>query len=347
MEPDMSQRIADCKRLDFNLAVFETCLFIISTFGNSLATYIFSRRKLNPATLLFLMLTVLNELLMLCLFFFTVMPDFCKTLPGCRTYADYNAYLHAYAFPVAVIVYCTITWVVVLMAVNRYIAISRPLQHHTVVTTRHICVEFVVVVIFCAAYNIPRFFEVDVTASHNATTVLAYFPEETELLENRHYQLYYKIMSFLLIMIVLPLVLLSVFTHKLIKEIKKHNLLRRSLQGLRRGLSTAVEEQKVTITLVTVILAFIVTTVPIGVNRILQLVSLYNYESIECIASNNTMFYLIKILNLSPEINAAFSWLIYGITSPQFRRDFKSLRGQNRRNERDVRRGANNVFTRF
>ena len=303
--------------------------------GNSLVVAIFSRRKFTPAILLFLVLATLDVSLLLSQFLITTMPTLCKGTTVCGAYADTKGYLDAYAFPVVVIIYCTSTWVVVVMAFNRYFAITKPLVHHRIITVKYISIELVVIFVLCVAYNIPRFFEYNTDISQNSTSATdAYFSSKknqkhSTLYTNKYYQVYYKILSFLILVLFIPLVMLTYFTFKLIKEIKRSNARRKELlKGLyfaKASNNLAAEEHSITITLIVVVIPFILFRIPIGINRILQLVFVYKYGSIECPAINNTTYYVSRVFNSFAEINAALNCIIYGVTSPQFRRDLQNL----------------------
>ena len=248
------------------------------------------------------------------------------------------------------------TWVVVLMACNRYLAISKPLEHHRIITTKYIFIELLILFSLCVSYNFPRFFEYDARATENSTsTSTAYFSPEKEeklsdLFRNKYYQVYYKIVSFLVLMIFIPLVLLSYFTYKLIREIKISNARRKAmLQGTRFGNARnnlASEEQSITITLLVVVIAFILFHVPIGIHRILQLVFYYKYNSIECVAVNNTTYYVSRVFNAFAEINAAFNFIIYGVTSAQFRRDLQNVCTLRKPSTQSTHRNTRNLTTR-
>ncbi len=324
---EQSTNADECNTLDFRLAIFQIVLFSISLFGNSTAIFIFSRRKFSPARLLFLILAVLDILFLGSEFLFLAMPDLCRSVSGCEAYAQVNVYFYAYAFPFIVITYCVSTWVVVLMAWNRYLAITRPLEYHRITTIKYVYIQLFVVTTVCVLYNIPRFLEIDVGASNDSTSGSAYVVVETELHRNQNYQIFYKIVSFLILMICLPVSLLTFFTYKLIREIRRSYARRSMMQGAlrHRNSNTTNEELSITITLVTVVIAFIIFHVPIGINRFIQLWFIHKYDSISCIIINNSLFYLAKILNTFADINATINWIIYGIASPQFRRDLRTL----------------------
>ena len=302
-------------------------------FGNSVVIIIFGRRKFMPAILLFLVLTALDMSLLLCQFLFTTMPILCTNTSGCGSYANITIYLEAYAFPFVVIIYCTSSWVVVLMAYTRFLAITKPLEHHRIITTKYIFIELIILLTLCVAYNFPRFFEYDLNQTENSTsTSSVYFSPEkkeklSELFKNKYYQIYYKILSFLVLMISIPLVLLSYLTFKLIREIKRSNARRKTmLQGSRLYFNNpASEELSITITLLVVVIAFILFHVPMGINRVLQLFFYYKYNSIECVAINNATYYVSRVFNTFAEINAASNFIIYGVTSSQFRHDLQNL----------------------
>ena len=221
------------------------------------------------------------------------------------------------------------------MAFNRYFAITKPLVHHRIITVKYISIELGVIFVLCVAYNIPRFFEYNTDTSQNSTSTTGAFFSSKEnqkhstLYTDRYYQVYYNILSFLVLMLFIPLVMLTYFTFKLIHEIKSSNARRKELlKGsyfAKASNNLAGEEQSITITLIVVVIAFILFRIPIGINRILQLVFVYKYGSIECPAINNMTYYVSRVFNSFAEINVAFNCIIYGVTSPQFRRDLQNL----------------------
>ena len=313
-----------CNGFLMDLAIFLTILVVISTLGNPLTIYIFSRQKLTPSTLLFMVLAILDFILMLLSFFIIALPNLIQTNP---LYSDISMFLTAYGVPVLIINFCMSTWVVVLMAWNRYLAITRPLYYHRITKIKFVCLQLAVLFVISVIFVIPRFFEIEVLPIKPAYEGHNYYTDVTELHNNKHYQLYYRIISYLVLLNILPLSMLCFFTYKLVKEIKDSNARRQELcQGAPgQNANQFLDELRITIVLTTVVVVFIIFHTPVLVYRIMELVFYLKDPGWQCVTLDLTVYGISRVLNSFVQINATFNFVVYVISSSTFRRDLMKM----------------------
>ena len=313
-----------CTGFRFDLAIFLTILVVISTLGNPLTIYIFAQQKLTPSTLLFIILAVLDFLLMLLSFFIIALPNLIIINP---LHSDIDLFLSAYGVPVLIIIYCMSTWLVVIMAWNRYLAITKPLHYHRTTKIKFVCLQLAVLFVVSVIFAIPRFFEIEVIRLKPAYQGHHYYSDVTELHNNKHYQLYYRIISYLVFLNILPLALLCFFTYKLVKEIKDSNARRRELcQGApgQNG-NQDLDELRITIILTTVVVVFIIFHTPVLVYRVMELIFFFKAPHWTCDAMGLTVYGISRVFNTFVQINATFNFVVYVISSSSFRRDLMKM----------------------
>ena len=314
-------KASECKDFHRNLAIFLAILVVISTFGNPVTIYIFCRQKLTPSTLLFMALAILDFLLLLLSLFTTVLPNLITNSP---TFSDVGAFLSAYMVPVLIIIYCMSTWLVVLMALNRYLAITKPLQYFRITKIRFVCLQLVILFVVSVLFTIPRFFEIEVHRLEASIEGHHYYSTYTELHGNYYYQLCYRIVSYFVLLNVLPLALLIFFTYKLVKEIRRSNERRQELlQG--QNVNLAIDEHRITFILTTVVVVFIVFHTPVFVYRLMELILFLTDEGLKCMVLDLTIYGVSRVCNMFVQINATFNFIIYIISSPPFRRDLMKM----------------------
>ena len=318
--------LSGCKDFFQSLAIFLTVLVVISTLGNPVTIYIFSRQKLTPSTLLFMVLAILDFLFMLLSFFIIALPNLITDRP---LFSDVSMFLTVYGVPVFIIIYCMSTWVVVLMAWNRYLAISRPLYYHRITKIKFVCIQLAVLFVASVIFVIPRFFEMKVYHIEPAFKGHNYGTEVTELHNNKYYQLYYRIVAYLVFLNVLPLSMLCFLTYKLVKEIKESNARRQELcqgeSGQNANNNHNLDERRITVILTTVVVVFIVFHSPVLVYRIMELVFFLEDPNWSCFKMDLTIYGISRVLSTFAQVNATFNFIVYVISSSAFRRDLMKM----------------------
>ena len=310
--------------MDFhrNLAIFLVILVAISTFGNPVTIYIFCRQKLTPSTLLFMVLAVLDFLLLLLSLFTTALPNLVTDSPS---FSDAGIFLTAYVVPVLIIIYCMSTWLVVVMALNRYLAVTKPLLYNRITKIRFVCVQLVILFVLSVIFTIPRFLEVEVHRLEPAVEGHHYYSSFSDLYLNKHYQPYYRIVSYFILLNVLPLTLLIFFTYKLVKELRRANERRQELSQGQNANQPYIASNRITFILTTVVVVFIVFHTPVFVYRLMELIFFLKDEEWGCMDLDITLYGISRVCNMCVQINATFNFIIYIISSPPFRKDLMKM----------------------
>jgi len=76
-----------------------------------------------------------------------------------REYVAFHAASYRWLFPTAYVLRLINTWLTVLLTVDRYVAVCRPLHAHRLCTMKRTCLQIVSVIIFSFAFCLPRYFE--------------------------------------------------------------------------------------------------------------------------------------------------------------------------------------------
>ena len=132
---------------------------------------------------------------------------------------DICTYARVYAWPILTMTISTSTWMTVLLAVHRYIAIANPLEAHIRSTILRARTQVIIIIAISVILELPRFFEytiIEVEGALNATykdVILRdfYF--------NPYYQLLYKNCIVGLYKIYIPLIITIVMSYLLIKNL--------------------------------------------------------------------------------------------------------------------------------
>jgi len=144
-------------------------------------------------------------------------------------------HLEPYIWPLASIAQTVTVWVVVLVTVDRYIAICMPLRSK-IRTLPRARVAVAVVIVAAVCYNIPRFFEKEVV--YEATCEPGRYRiklDQTELRRDGWYFVIYKTICSIVFRTIGPLLLLIVLNARLIRALRQmrrrhHYLTRRNQQ---------------------------------------------------------------------------------------------------------------------
>ena len=237
----------------------------------------------------------------------TAFVDYTGWLQG---YSSLQPYLIVYLFPIILLTKTAAIWVVVLVAINRYIIVCQPLRAPQWCTVSKVKIQLAAVLIAAVLYNIPKFAErrvvyntMDYSTSYNIKR------EYTSFGKIRPFFFVYDTIFLLIFLLVLPILTLTVLTIRLIKAMKAHR--RMQLEMPSRGQHN---DSNVTFALVIVVIVFIVCQVPTFFSYLLW--DVLPSKAMDC---GGVLFYFGSIVDVFVTFNSSTNFLIYTIANKVFR----------------------------
>ncbi|CAH8857796.1 unnamed protein product [Trichobilharzia szidati] len=222
---------------------FVGCILLAGITGNILSGFVLARDRSHGTTSLILTsLAVFDTLFLILCFFF----QFLKTLSLYILWLSYmNFYAHTskvlYASGMAVRMMRN--WTVVLVSLERWVAVCKPLHAPSICTRKKAHIAITLIVVLSFLYNIPHFFIVDAmpylcyyntsdsmvsSGYFNYTNlprgILVYDSAIRQWVENNYpFRLIYRLISYTILIIILPNVIIAIFNVLLIRGIKYAN----------------------------------------------------------------------------------------------------------------------------
>ena len=283
-------------------------LSLLGLAGNTLSVIILHRDKGNEVANLLLQVLALadNALLFTSIIVLSIMWGALLYFNATDAFETISPYFMKYVQPIGYMTKTCAIWMTVLLAVNRYIVIKKPLEAHRICTLWKARLQISVVVIFSVVWNLPRFFRMRIHDTVDGySSSIPY--EETSIGKGSLFHIIYTNVLYTLLVLILPLVLLVFLNVSLILELKKMRQ-ERSLMNVNAQPSDA----NITLVMCIIIVIFIVCHTP---DRILQGVnSFYKDDWWE------HMCYLVAICNLLIVINSSSNFLVYYFVRKRFRR---------------------------
>ena len=288
-------------------------LIVVGVIGNSLTFVVFWKGNFKSSTsFLFLSLSLIDPALLLGAFWYYTMREFVNYTGWLQGYSRLYPYLGVYLFPTILLAKTAAIWVVVLVAVNRYVIVCLPLRAPQLCTLSKVKIQLAVVLIAAVLYNIPTFAERRVAyytyMSNNDTLSVAY-EDFTMFGEVRLFYRVYDTIFLLIFLLVLPIPTLSVITIRLIKAMKAHRRMQLEMQS-----RSQQNDGGVTFALVIVVIVFIVCQVPTFVLYALN--EVLPSDAFDC---GSVMFYFGGIVDLLITLNSSINFFIYIVANKTFR----------------------------
>ena len=236
-------------------------LIVVGVIGNSLTFVVFWKGNFKSSTsFLFLSLSLIDSALLLAVFSIATMTEFVNYTGWLQGYSRLHPYVIVYVLPTYLLTKTAAIWVVVLVAVNRYIIVCLPLRAPQWCTLSKVKIQLAVVLIAAVVYNIPKFAERRVayhTYTLNNNTLNTAYSKLTMFGEVRLFHRVYDTILLLIFLLVLPILTLTVITIRLIKAMKAHRRMQLEMQS-----RSQPDDSNVTFALVIVVIVFIACQVP-------------------------------------------------------------------------------------
>ena len=290
-------------------------IILFGLLGNSLSFAVLHRGKANRKSVSTLLLKALAVTDNLFLFFASMAQMF----PAMAIYFKLEArlaylfpYVQGIVWPFTHIAQMETTWMMVMVAANRFVAVCKPLRAQTLCTMTKIHVQMAVMTVAVIAYNVPRFFEyryikVYKINEHNVTV-------ETEdnigLTKEPLYNIIYENISYWIFVFLSPLLILIYLNFHLVRELNRAKHCRQALTNRH-----AKEENNITLVMIIIIVIFIVCQAPASINQILWYV-LDDTHKAQC----TSYMYFFHVSNLLITMNSSINFVIYCVFRRQFRR---------------------------
>ncbi|ELT90067.1 hypothetical protein CAPTEDRAFT_184853 [Capitella teleta] len=281
---------------------------ILGLIGNTLSVVVFiTERSSRVAILLLQALAIADNICLLTALVY--IPFILGILPSLSTYSStvntVTIYFQAYIEPLGFMAQMGTTWIVVLLAANRYFAICRPFQAQRHLTMFRTKIQITFVVIFSVVFNIPRFFQTRITTDPlNGHTKF----ERTSLETESNFGKIYTNALYTVLVLVLPFSLLLILNVRLICSLRASRSRLRMHSVNRIGAS----ENNITLVMIVIIVVFLFCLLP---DRLIPVFT-------TMLGTNSGCFLkvLLCISNLLFVINSSVNVFIYCLLRRRFRK---------------------------
>lgn len=212
---------SDGLNVDYILhGIVVTILFGLGTVGNSLTIFVFTRPRHWPCINYYLVVLALWDIaLLLGAFLLFATPTLLYgSMPLVGAYVQIYPYLYVFSNLTLI----GSLWIVVMLTVERFLAIYRPLQHRTFMNN-HARVKSILLIVSIAAvaYNIPRLFDLKIANCVDDDGILRPKIDQTWLYKDWWYRTFYKVVGNLLFVYAGPFLVLSILTFFICIEIRR------------------------------------------------------------------------------------------------------------------------------
>ena len=296
-------------------SVLGMLLGIFGILGNLLALIVLFRQKPRVTTNVVLMVLAIMDN---CVLLSAILLRSLRYLPiytgTMRSYLDIYPHLFIMLYPWVYIFRLLDMWLTVLLTVDRYIVVCRPLHANTVCTTKRAVRDIVIIALFSVLFSIPRFFEykLDSTNEHGF--------KASPLTSRRTYTVVYRIVAFFLVQYVVPLMLLVALNVLLLASLRRASVKRAIYQ--RQSVKSKASSCSSSTRSVTKIVVIVVLICVLANSLALIAHLLWSLEM--CWPSLQTTLasyrrYVTLYSNITVSINSASNLPIYYLCSKRFR----------------------------
>ena len=278
--------------------------------GNNLVFVIFWKDNIKTsATFLFQSLALVDSTFLLLVIPLFPIPSFVGYTNWLKGYEEIYPYVVVYILPVANIAQTASIWVVVLFAVNRYIAVCFPFKSLRWCTISKVRKQLAFVLLSAFLFNIPMFakYRIEYETYDNGTTHTSYVP--TKLGTAKLYRIiYYNVLNFVFL-VALPIFTLTYLNIRLIQALKARRRKRTEM-----GSQLQQNDNNVAVVLIIVVVVFIICQIPAFVHF-----ALLNVMSEDVEVCGGYDFYFLPVANLLLVLNSAVNFVIYVVFNKRFR----------------------------
>jgi 7 transmembrane receptor (rhodopsin family) len=290
-----------------------TAIGLMGIFGNLASIHVLSHKQMRSSVNFILMALASSDFVLIVtsilLFALTTVYPYTGFL------IDYHfkvgPVLAKVAFPLATIAQTISVYMTFLISLERYIAVCHPLRARSFCTHERTKLSILVIVLLSVAYNLPKFFEIQLNEANDASYGNFYYISASAFRKSPVYIEVYIHWSYCIFMNLIPLAGITFFNLMIYRQVRIVNRLRMKL--------TSKEQQdiKLTTMLFCVVIVFLSCNCLAVVTNILEsFFHIYNDR-------------LTKLSNFLVTLNSSVNFVIYVVLVKKFRlifiRQFKSL----------------------
>ena len=308
-------------------------LCILGLSGNITSFFVLWKHKTETATIFLLqVLAVCDSVLLIISFFIYPLVNLPKTEEVWRSLSNAASQVQDYIWPLALIAHTVTIYITVLVTLNRYYAISIPMQRKPIKSCafmNNTKQQLAVILIFAFVYNIPRFVEhqkigeklVNSTENGHNNSETNFTVKDVNLGDSEMYQIIYSNILYYPVMYIVPLVSLFYLNMKLIKGLKALKRRKEALTGHRQ------KDDNITIVIIVIVFVFIICQTPAMVNQILWAVTVNKEDQREC---GHFHYYYTRVSDALVVLNSSTNFLVYCLFGKTFRKVFRETLCDNR-----------------
>ncbi len=226
------------------------------------------------------------------------------------SYMQYYQYIFVSLYPSVYFIRLVDTWLTVLLTVDRFIAVYRPLHAQGLCTLSKAYKNMFILFVLSLLFSLPRFFE------YKLFDRGPYYFVGTSLSQNMTYMIFYQIILFLLIMYIIPMTLLVVLNTKLLVTLQHAETYRASLPRSRQP--SRSPNRSVTATVVVVVVVSLTSNIVALISHLLYCLE-KGPQKKEFKYLGPYRRYASNISNFFITISCATNFLIYCLCSKNFR----------------------------
>ena len=286
-------------------------IIVVGIIGNCLTFVVFWKGNFKSSTsFLFLSLSLIDSAFLITVFPLQSVSAFVAYTGWLQGYSSVEPFLIVYGtFPVSTTKTATI-WVTVLVAVNRYIIVCRPLRASQWCTISKVKIQLAVVLVLAVVGNIPQLFKCRIKyyAQNNGTS----FAIDIDYGVKYRWNVFYTVYDIIVVHVLwtgVPLFILTVLTIRLIKAMKAHRRMQLDMNNLYNQ-----QDSNMTFALVMVVIVFIICHVP---SVFLWMKS--NVVPIEVLIYSDVLDSVCDIANFLIILNSSINFAIYILANKRFR----------------------------
>lgn len=210
-------------------------------------------------------------------------------------------------YPIAMSAQTASVYLTLTVTLERYVAVCHPLRARALCTYGRARIYVVVIIIFSICYNVPRFFEVNISEYNDREFGFVYCIGASELRSNISYISFYIHWMYLIFIYFIPFLSITFFNSMIYQQVRKANRERQKLSRTEKreiGLATM---------LFCVVIVFLCCNILALLNNVIESFSGDIYDPV------------VKTSNLLVTINSSVNFIIYVIFGEKFKRIFLLL----------------------